>query len=207
MSSPPSTPPPLRIGVLFEDVQIADLIGLDIFVNMSRKTLDTFAPTLPALALLQPLSRPTTFHYTASSLTPTWTTNEMHVQPTHTYASAPRDFDVLLVGGPNPATVKPESLQYLREAVTQTKVVLTTCTGGMWLALSGALGGRKATTNRGFLPAAREMCPEVEWVEKRWVVAPGHFEGAEIWTAGGAGCGEFSLFSFSCVWYAVFLGI
>lgn len=82
------------------------------------------------------------------------------------------------------------SLEYLREAAKQTKTILTTCTGAMWLAKSGVLDGKKATTNRLGLEGAKTMWPEVEWVDQRWVVETGVSEGAEIWTAGGAGCGK-----------------
>lgn len=116
----------------------------------------------------------------------------MYVRPTHTYATAPRDLDILLLGGPNPATVKEESLSFLKEASKQTKVILTTCTGAMWLARSGVLEGKKATTNRVMLDVASKMFPGTEWVDRRWVVDAGCFDGAEIWTAGGAGCGESS---------------
>jgi transcriptional regulator GlxA family with amidase domain len=130
------------------------------------------------------------FLYISSSLDLAWTTPEMYVKPTHTYENAPRDLDILLLGGPNPATVKEESLAFLREASTRTKTILTTCTGAMWLAKSGVLDGKKATTNRVMLDIAKAMFPNVEWLDQRWVVEKGNFEGAQIWTAGGAGCGK-----------------
>ena len=52
--------------------------------------------------------------------------------------------------------------------------------------------GKKATTNRVMLDVASKMFPGTEWVDRRWVVDGGCFDGAEIWTAGGAGCGESS---------------
>jgi hypothetical protein len=132
------------------------------------------------------------FLYISSSMDSAHVTPDMYVRPTHTYATAPRDLDILLLGGPNPATVKEESLSFLKEASKQTKVILTTCTGAMWLARSGVLEGKKATTNRVMLDVASKMFPGTEWVDRRWVVDAGCFDGAEIWTAGGAGCGESS---------------
>lgn len=85
----------------------------------------------------------------------------MYVRPTHTYANAPRDLDIIMIGGPNPTTVHPESLTFLQEASKQTKVILTTCTGGAWLARSGVLDGKKATTNRSWLPMAAQSSPNV----------------------------------------------
>ncbi|KAJ4382289.1 hypothetical protein N0V86_002623 [Didymella sp. IMI 355093] len=187
--SPTPSPKSLRIGVLYEETQMTDLAGLDILDNVSTKKFDMVAALKPSLAPLRPLTISMEFLYISSSLEPTWTTPEMHVKPTHTYATAPLDLDILLLGGPDPASVKEESLQFLREASKKTRVILTTCTGAMWLARSGVLDGKKATTNRVLLELARQMMPNVEWQDQRWVIDDGCFDGAQIWTAGGAGCG------------------
>jgi putative intracellular protease/amidase len=71
----------------------------------------------------------------------------------------------------------------------KTKTILTTCVGAMWLAKSGVLDGKRATTNRVVLGSASKMS-KVNWLDQRWVIEDGHFEGAQIWTAGGAGCGK-----------------
>lgn len=84
-----------------------------------------------------------------------------------------------------------ENLVYLRDTVRETKYVLTTCSGSMWVAKSGALDGKNATTNRSTFGIARRKWPGVKWVEQRWVVDRGYVEGGEIWTAGGAGCGVY----------------
>lgn len=188
MTAPTQTP--IRIGVLYEETQMTDLAGVDILGNMSSKTFEMVSQLMPALAKLAPLASPMQFLYISSSLEPTWTTPEMYVRPTHTYDSAPRDLDIILLGGPNPAKVPEASLKFLKEASEKTKVILTTCTGGMWLARSGVLNGKKATTNRILLETAKQTFPDVEWQDQRWVVEKGHFEGAQIWTAGGAGCGR-----------------
>ncbi|CAO2647800.1 Nn.00g087220.m01.CDS01 [Neocucurbitaria sp. VM-36] len=189
MSTPNTPKTPLRVGVLYEETQMTDLAGLDFLGNLTPKTLNLLASMDPVYAPLTQHAVPMSFLYISSSLSPAWTTPEMYVTPTHTYANAPRDLDILLLGGPNPATVHEDSLTFLREASKETKVILTTCTGAMWLARSGVLDGKKATTNRVMLGAARQMAPKVEWLDQRWVVERGCFEGAEIWTAGGAGCG------------------
>ena len=188
--SNPSTKPSLRIGVLYEETQMTDLAGLDILGNLTPKTLSMVCALQPAFSPLLQFAVPMEFLYISSSLDLAWTTPEMHVKPTHTYANAPRDLDIVLIGGPDPSNVKEESLTFLREAAKQTKVILTTCTGAMWLARAGVLDGKKATTNRVLLDVARKMMPQVEWLDQRWVVEDGHFEGAQIWTSGGAGCGK-----------------
>lgn len=181
---------PLRVGVLYEDTQMTDLAGLDILGNLTPKTINLVAELVPEVASLKPLAVPMEFLYISSSLELACTTPEMLVKPTHTYANAPRDLDIILIGGPNPATVKDESLVFLKEASKLTKVILTTCTGAMWLAKAGVLDGKKGTTNRVTLEVAKKLFPNVEWLDQRWVVEDGHFEGAQIWTAGGAGCGK-----------------
>lgn len=96
-------------------------------------------------------------------------------------------------------TVSEASLTFLKEAALQTKYILTTCSGGMWLARSGVLDGKKATTNRLMLEMVKQALPNVEWQDLRWTSDKGLFEGAEIWTAGGAQCGEWKLVFFSRV--------
>jgi transcriptional regulator GlxA family with amidase domain len=196
MSTP--TPKTLRIGVLYEETQMSDLVGVDIIGNCSKHMMDQFGELFSQImpeADLQALTQaavPMEFLYIASTLEPVWTTPQMYVRPTHTYDNAPRDLDIILIGGPNPATVSEASLKFLKEASKQTKTILTTCTGGMWLARSGALDGKEATTNRMMLAMAKSMMPNVDWQDQRWVTEKGHFDGAEIWTAGGAGAGQYS---------------
>ncbi|OSS51098.1 hypothetical protein B5807_04529 [Epicoccum nigrum] len=187
MSHPPRTP--LRIGVLFEDVQTTDLAGLDILGSLTPKIIDTMSSILPSMLPLRPLAVPMSFLYISSSLALAPTTPAMQVQPTHTYANAPRDLDILFIGGPDPTNISEESLAFVREASKRTKVVMTTCTGALWLARAGVLDGKRATTNRVMLGPAGAMMPRVEWVDRRWVVEEGLFEGAQLWTSGGAGCG------------------
>ncbi|KAF2738088.1 class I glutamine amidotransferase-like protein [Polyplosphaeria fusca] len=179
----------LRIGVLYEHAQMTDLAGLDILGNCSTKTVKMISEFDPRFKPYLEVSREMEFLYIASELKPTWTTPEMYVTPTHTYDNAPRDLDIILIGGPDPSKAPPASFKFLQEASKQTKVIITTCTGGMWLAASGVLDGKKATTNRFALDMAKQFFPKVEWQEARWVIEKGHFEGAEMWTAGGAGCG------------------
>ncbi|RYN32976.1 hypothetical protein AA0112_g5873 [Alternaria arborescens] len=186
------TKTPIRVGVLYEETQMTDLAGLDLLGNLTPQTINLIAAMNPQFASMVPHAIPMDFLYISSSMDSAHVTPDMYVRPTHTYATAPRDLDILLLGGPNPATVKEESLSFLKEASKQTKVILTTCTGAMWLARSGVLEGKRATTNRVMLDVASKMFPGTEWVDRRWVVDRGCFDGAEIWTAGGAGCGESS---------------
>lgn len=181
---------PLRIGVLYEEVQMTDLAGLDILGNMSSRIINMVSNVVPALDKLKPFAQDMEFLYISSSEELSWTTPDMYIRPTHTYDNAPRDLDIILIGGPDPSKVPEASLTFLREASKQTKVILATCTGGMWLARSGILDGKKATTNRLLLDTAKGVFPNVEWQDQRWVTVEGQFEGAQIWTSGGAKCGK-----------------
>lgn len=181
---------PLRIGVLYEEVQMTDLAGLDILGNMSSRIINMVSNVVPGLDKLKPFAQDMEFLYISSSEELSWTTPDMYIRPTHTYDNAPRDLDVILIGGPDPSKVPEASLTFLREASKQTKVILATCTGGMWLARSGILDGKKATTNRLLLDTAKGVFPNVQWQDQRWVTVEGQFEGAQIWTSGGAKCGK-----------------
>ncbi|KAF9740010.1 hypothetical protein PMIN02_009640 [Paraphaeosphaeria minitans] len=190
ISIPSASSKPLRIGVLYEEVQLTDLAGLDILGNMSSRVVNMVANLIPAMEQLKPYARDMEFLYISSSLEPAWATPDIFIRPTHTYDNAPRDLDIILLGGPDPHNVPEASLTFLREASKQTTAILATCTGGMWLAKSRVLDGKKATTNRMLLDSARHIFPNVEWQDERWVSAEGHFEGAQLWTAGGAKCGK-----------------
>jgi transcriptional regulator GlxA family with amidase domain len=158
----------LRIGVLYENTQSSDIVGLDILGNMSTKNVNMVAALEPKASAFLPLSTPMEFLYISSTLEPAWTTPNMFIKPTHTYANAPRDLDIILLGGPDPSAAHEDSLTFLREASKQTKWIMTTCTGGMWLARAGVLDGKKATTNRMFLAGqATQWFPKTEWLDQR----------------------------------------
>jgi transcriptional regulator GlxA family with amidase domain len=129
------------------------------------------------------------FLYISSSLEPARTSPTVRIIPTHTYETAPRDLDILLIGGPLPSHRPAGSLEFFREAFDKTKVIFTVCTGSLWLASAGVLKGRKATTNRLFLPFARATHPDVEWLDQRWTVDEDG-PGAKLWIAGAAGHGK-----------------
>ncbi|TYZ66557.1 hypothetical protein PybrP1_003657, partial [[Pythium] brassicae (nom. inval.)] len=70
---------------------------------------------------------------------------------TVSYTDAPTKLDVLLIpGGPGNFDVVKNAgfMKYITTAAEQSKHVLSVCTGGNILATTGALDGRKATTNK-----------------------------------------------------------
>ena len=181
-------PATLQVGVMFEAVQLSDIACLDILGNLSTLAVTALGPAAPRN--LQENAIDITFHYISSSLDPAFMTPSLHAMPTTTYDTVPRDLDLLIIGGPLPSHRPDAANRFMKEAVGEKKIktVLTTCTGSMWLAFSGVLDGKQATTNRLFLPLARQMYPNVEWLDQRWVVD------GNIWTSGGAAAGKLVVF-------------
>ncbi|KAI9655908.1 MAG: hypothetical protein M1831_004753 [Alyxoria varia] len=180
----PNNQEPLRIAVLMEHCQLLDFACIDLIGNCSTSFLSVCVSNGWAPPHFLTLSRPIEWHYLATTLDPSFCTPDLHVKPTHTYDDCPRDLDIILLGGP-PFDHRPEAAdRFLKEAVPKAKIaVMSTCVGGLWLASSGVLDGKKATTNRGALPMAREIFKGVEWIDRRWVVD------GKFWTAGGAAAG------------------
>ncbi|MCJ1350213.1 MAG: hypothetical protein MMC33_000194 [Icmadophila ericetorum] len=183
-TTPPQT---LRIGVMMQEVQLSDITGVDILGNISHEYLTEVSSMFPEYADYLTTAHPMTFYYLSTTLSPTICTPGMKILPNMTYDDCPRDLDILIIGGPQLSSRPEQADKFMKEMWGQTKVVLTTCVGSLWLASSGVLKGRKCTTNRFALPVARQLYPEVEWLDQRWVVdgdGPCH-----LWTSGGAGAG------------------
>ena len=170
-----------------EAVQLTDIACIDILGNLSAKTVETMAAFgLPDFKHVAPSMD---WHFLSTTLEPAEITPDMHVVPTVTYDDAPRDLDILIIGGPLPNHRPAAADKFLKEAFPKTKVVMTTCVGSLWLASSGVIDGMKATTNREALEMAKQWHPNVEWLDQRWVVD------GKLWTAGGAQAGESPYFT------------
>ncbi|KAF9872417.1 DJ-1/PfpI family protein [Colletotrichum karsti] len=182
----------LRIGVMLETVQLSDIMGIDLFGNMSLEYYTKIKSFDPAYNEFDGLSPEITFYFISSSLEPAEMTPGLKFVPNITYDDCPRDLDLVLIGGPLPSFRPPQADRFMKEAFPKTRVWLTTCIGSPWLASAGVLKGKKATANREFLAFARQTYPETEWLDQRWVVDEKEYEGegkGELWTSGGAGAG------------------
>ena len=171
----------LRIGVMMETAQISDLACIDILDQLSTTHVKLVAEY--GMAQFLPQAVDMEYFYISTTLEPSLLAPEIRFIPTHTYDNAPHDLDVLFIGGVPIDFRPPQAERYMREASKSIGLIFTTCVGSLWLASSGALDGKKATTNRLALGFARSLYPEVDWVEQRWVVD------GKFWTAGGAGSG------------------
>jgi putative intracellular protease/amidase len=186
------TKPTLHIGVMAEEAQLSDIMGIDVFGNISTDYIQEVVKSgipIPPSILEQTI--PVKFYYLASNLSVTHMTPSLRFVPNCTYDDAPRDLDILLIAGVLPPFNSPGADKFLKEQ--KSKIIFTTCIGAMWFASAGGLVGKKATTNRSAIPMCQKMCPETEWLDQRWVVD------GNVWTSGGAGAGEFTCLSvFHC---------
>lgn len=134
-------PPPTRFAVaLFPGFQALDAFGpLDILNLLSKKTPLSLRILGPSL---DPVSTRAdgTAHTTGQA-----------VVPTHTFADGLDDVEVLLIPGGfgtrDPANMK-EVVEFVRAAYPSLRFLLTVCTGSAVAAMSGVLGGRRATSNK-----------------------------------------------------------
>jgi transcriptional regulator GlxA family with amidase domain len=181
----------LSIGVMLEAVQLSDIMGIDIFSNISTEYVDMIVSILPEYSVYQANSIEITWYYISSSLEPApLTLKGLGCMPNITYNDCPRDLDIVITGGPPPQHRPVDADRFIKEAWETTRVWMAICTGSPWLASSGVLNGMKCTTNRGFLPAAKQLYPEVKWLDQRWVMEEKPYLGTngkgELWTSGGA---------------------
>ncbi|KAI9146917.1 hypothetical protein HJFPF1_12945 [Paramyrothecium foliicola] len=189
----PKTHRLLRIGVMMEAVQLADIMGIDIIGNLSRSHYESSLTIDNSFKKYADHITDMEFYYIATTLEPTEATPSIRYLPNATYDTCPRDLDILIIGGPLPSHRPPQADRFMKEAWPKTRVWLTTCIGSMWLASTGLLDGKKATTNRTLLPAARKQYPKVNWLDQKWVVTDKAYEGphgaGELWISGGAAAG------------------
>jgi len=139
-----SSPTPKNIGiVLFPGFQLLDICGpLD--------ALNLLAATLPLnLTILANTLDPVP---TGHALQENQHSNfSQSIVPTHTFATAPDDLEVLIIPGGFGAR-KEENIEgvvkFLKGYYGRLRWCLTVCTGSAILAKSGVLDGRRATSNK-----------------------------------------------------------
>ncbi|TAQ88219.1 Peptidylprolyl isomerase [Chlorociboria aeruginascens] len=184
----------LRIGVFIPNgAQLLDLSPVDLFGMLSSAYLT--ACQLPAP--LVNLGIPSTIHYisvpkigsqvemTASAfLRITKTIHDVEVQPGM--------LDILLIPGPDPASIFEEDvLKFVRHHAGwkgkggEMADILSICTGCFILGQSGVLKGKRASGPRAIIPTLRKKFPDTVWVDdKRWVID------GNIWSSGGITNGQ-----------------
>ncbi|KAI0133876.1 ThiJ/PfpI family protein [Xylariales sp. AK1849] len=161
------------------------------------QALDVFGP-LDILNLLS-ASKPLKLSIIAASLNSvstalTSTGFGQSIVPTHTFQDAPADIEVLLVPG-GLGTREYDDIapviDFVREVYPKLRYLLTVCTGSVLVAKTGALDGRRATSNKRAFKWAKEQGPNVNWVvEARWVVD------GNVWTSSGISAGIDMMYAF-----------
>jgi transcriptional regulator GlxA family with amidase domain len=113
----------------------------------------------------------------SESRSPVTMTNGLRVVPDYTFETAPHA-DVVVVGAQEGA---PGLANWLRARSTDSRVVMSVCTGAFKLADAGLLDGKKATTHHEFWDAFASKYPKVHLQRgDRFVQSD-----AVIYTAGG----------------------
>ncbi|KAF2001467.1 DJ-1/PfpI family protein [Amniculicola lignicola CBS 123094] len=138
-------------------VEILQLLGLrsKIEISLISETMD--------MVTTEPLS--TAMNPKNSSVWP-------KIPPTHTFETAAKEFDVLIIpGGPGMRSPYLNStLKYIRDTAPNVKHIITICTGSGLAARAGILNGKKATTNKTSWPGIITFGPNTTWIgHARWV--------------------------------------
>ncbi|KAF1361688.1 DJ-1/PfpI family protein-like protein [Lizonia empirigonia] len=170
---------PKNFGViLFPGFQLLDVCGpldaLNVLSNSHTLNLSIMAATLDPVGTLHSVQEQQGSKFNQT------------IVPTHTFDNAPQDLDVLIIpgglGNRNDENMKPVNPKIAPRG--DLKWILTVCTGSEILARTGALDGRRATTNKRAFTQVKEKYPRVNWVAKaRWVVD------GNIWTSSGISAG------------------
>jgi len=140
--SPPT--PPKNIGVvLFPGFQLLDITGpldvLNILSSTHTLHLSIIAATLDPVSTKHALSSGVGSHCSQS------------IVPTHTFATAPADLEVLIVPGGFGSRQEEKIegvVEFVRSRYAGLRWLLTVCTGSAIVAKSGVLDGRRATSNK-----------------------------------------------------------
>jgi putative intracellular protease/amidase len=145
-----SSPLPTKVGlILFPGFQLLDATGpLDALSLIARQhplSLSIIAASLDPVPTQN------------SAMTERGSTFSTSIVPTHTFATAPKDLDMILLPGGMGAR-GPEGVENTKGVMEFVKTldlsengvrwILTVCTGSEILARTGMLDGRRATTNK-----------------------------------------------------------
>jgi len=92
--------------------------------------------------------------------------------------AAKADYDLLFIPGGDAAfraAEDPALMQWIAEAAGHADRVMAVCTGTVLLGMTGALDGRRATTNKLDFTSTVHHAPHVNWVKQARWVADGKF--------------------------------
>ena len=108
------------------------------------------------------------------------------IPPTHTFATAPSDLEILLIPGGLGARAPNlnATLDFITDRFPKLKYLITVCTGSMVVAMTGLLSGVRATTNKAAWNSVVATDPTAQWIpHARWAVD------GKIWSSSGVSAG------------------
>jgi transcriptional regulator GlxA family with amidase domain len=125
-------------------------------------------------------------HIVAETMDAVAATPGPKTQPDEAFGDRDR-YDILLISGgmgSRPGMENKALLSWIGEQAERAEIVATVCTGSAMLAGTGALDGRRATSNKLAWKWVTSQGPKVKWVRKaRWV------EDGKFFTSSGVSAG------------------
>ncbi|KAA8575889.1 hypothetical protein MFRU_050g00060 [Monilinia fructicola] len=177
---------PINFGVLMIPYQTIDVaMPFDVLASCSKAMIEACqSPDSPELDRFLKHAIDINFFHINETMEPVELTAAFKVVPTNTFENCP-PLDYLIVGGPAPTYLLPESFKnFICAHVEAGKGLFTTCTGALAVAQTGILDGKRATVNHSFVAYAKKHYTNVNWTSNaQWVVD------GNIWTASGACAG------------------
>lgn len=159
-----------------------DMKTLAAFVFPGFETLDYFGP----IEFLGGFGKETEIITVAKGAEPVPSVHGQSIVIDKTIAEKD-DYDLLFIPGGDAALAladDPETMDWLRRASNNAERVMAVCTGTVLLGMTGALDGRRATTNKIDFTETAPLAPRVDWVkEARWV------EDGKFFTSSGVSAG------------------
>jgi len=142
--------------------------SLGIFLFPAIQTLDLFGP----IELLGGFRDKIKLTLVAETLEPVPTRHGQRILPDATIDGG-SGYDLLLIPGGDSALdvpARPNAMAWLKTTSDAADIVMTVCTGSILLGMTGALDGKRATTNKLDFTVTVPLAPNVDWVKQaRWV--------------------------------------
>lgn len=166
--------------------------ALDVFGPLDALNLLSWQYKLNLTIIASDLN-PVSTKARSAAMNPKNSTFAESIVPTHAFATAPQDLEVLLVPG-GIGTRAPDIgplLEFIKSTYPRLRYLLTVCTGSGLVARTGLLDGKRATTNKAAWAEVVPLGPKVKWVNQaRWT------SDGNIWTSSGVSAGIDMVFAF-----------
>ena len=172
---------PIRIGVLLlPPVQLLDVSAVDLFGMLTKDYLTACRLPQPLINGALPIEIKYISESGGDNIEECTASAGLRVTAGFEDAgSAPGHLDILLVPGPDPATVPSEGFRsFLNAHAQKGTTILSICTGIFPTAYAGVVKSKQATGPRALLVELRKTFPETKWHERRWI------RDGNVWTSG-----------------------